>query len=174
MEGSTLQIYPRCVAASLQAPASSSGSFPYVWCLVTAPAWCWGRDGAPSPWGWGWPMGPACSPAGSKGRVSSQHPKCIQNRQKRGKSIKRLHSQSECGCLGPGPPPAAVGGAGPGGSKPLAGHLHLIVHVCALHLFEGHRSIVCIQTFELDVPEDPGQQEAPQGHGEDEDEGQRQ
>lgn len=42
-----------------------------------------------------------------------------------------------------------LGGVGPsrgaGGAEPLAGHLHLVVHVRALRLFEGHHSVICIQ-----------------------------
>lgn len=41
------------------------------------------------------------------------------------------------------------GGAGPsrgaGSGKPLAGHLHLVVHICALCLFKGHHGVICVQ-----------------------------
>lgn len=141
----------------------------------------------------------ASSAAGSKVWVRSHHPKCYK-KGKKGNKIKRLYPQGVwggTGALGPCPQVPAItqwprdsstgatsgwmgelGGVGlsrgAGGAEPLAGHLHLVVHVCALRLFEGHHSVICVQAFELNVPEDLGQQEAPQGHGEDEEEGQRQ
>lgn len=93
-----MRTHPRCVAPSLRAPASSSGSFPCAWCPVTAPAWPWGRDGAPVPWGWGGPWDQPVPPRGAKGGQAHT----IQNVSKTGKKGGNLSKGSiHSGNVGP-------------------------------------------------------------------------